>query len=95
MALTKEMHRLDYLSPKLKRPFEGRSIENICKNVEEMKSPKWCHNHDYRYHKYQRERNHRPHTCSLQSTLSPAVAAILASTQELDLDQFKKSSREP
>lgn len=94
-ALTKEMHRLSYLSPELEIPFEGRSIESIYKNVREMTSPIWCHDCNFGYHNYHREKYHRPHTCSLQSTLGPSVDAILEDIQGLDLNKFKKFSRKP
>lgn len=80
-ALTKGMKRLDMLSPRPAPPFDGISLEAICKQIKLMKSPT-CHTQ--RAHSSAQDN----HVCSLQGTLFPDIDGVLSHTKGLLLDEF-------
>jgi hypothetical protein len=86
-ALTKGMKRLDMLSPRPIPPFDGISLEAICKQIKLMKSPT-CHTQ--RPHSSAREE----HICSLQGTLFPDIDAVLNHTKGLVLADFVHGGEE-
>jgi hypothetical protein len=88
-ALTRELDRLELLSPRPQKPFSFLSYNLLCDSMKTIQSPIWI----YRGHA-QLLGGPRPtlaHKCSLQAVVAGIVNDAAATVTGLDLEETKES----
>ncbi|KAF2848991.1 hypothetical protein T440DRAFT_490845 [Plenodomus tracheiphilus IPT5] len=88
-ALSKELKRIGFRSPKPSAPFGGKSVESVCKDVRSIRSPLW-----QSQAKGREATNDEVHTCSFMDTLLPDIEDILLNTEGLELADFEDRGEE-
>jgi hypothetical protein len=78
-ALTRELHRMGFLSPRPQIPFVELSFNGLCDKVASLQSPVWYQSHRHQ-HAY----------CSLEDKVREIVTAVTIEVTGLDLKEMKK-----
>jgi hypothetical protein len=78
-ALTRELHRMGFLSPRPQIPFVELSFNGLCDKVTSFQSPVWYQSYGYE-HAY----------CSLTDKVREIVTAATTEVTGLDLKEMKK-----
>ncbi|CAI6338348.1 unnamed protein product [Periconia digitata] len=80
-ALTIEMHRLGYITPRPEIPFNYLSVALVCQQIRDFAEPRWYSE----MHSYGRA----DHVCSLEETVKKDVVKIKNKLAGLKMDEFK------
>ncbi|KAF1960015.1 hypothetical protein CC80DRAFT_438439 [Byssothecium circinans] len=88
-ALTKEMDRMGYLSPRPEVPFNGLSFERLCTEVGEMRTPIW------HYKPANRCSDYYSHSCSFSGKIQSSIEMITGKGVGLDLHTFVDRAGSP
>jgi hypothetical protein len=78
-ALTKELHRMEFLSPRPQIPFVELSFDGLCDKLMSLQSPVW-----YRANRYAHN------CCDLTDKVREIVTAATTEVTGLDLKEMKK-----
>jgi len=75
-ALSREMRRLGLRSPEPHAPYDGLSVESVCRDILDMQSPSWTGD------------DGKAHPCTFCDEIDPEIDRILEETKGLKLDDF-------
>ncbi|PSN64113.1 hypothetical protein BS50DRAFT_558477 [Corynespora cassiicola Philippines] len=88
-ALTLEMKRLGYLSPRPKSPFAGWCLEDVVQQVSKIRSPIWYDTENGHYRSYLIE-----HDCNFKESIMKRSGGILEDTKGLVLQDYTDSTQD-